>query len=75
MSQTSEHAFESYVESVLLDQAGWRRGNATSWDVERALFPARIHAFLQETQPKLWDEMRALHAAGLESLLIITLVK
>ena len=41
MSQTTEHAFESYVESVLLEQAGWLRGDLAEWDVERALFPAR----------------------------------
>ncbi len=75
MSQTTEHAFESYVEFILLDQAGWHRGDAAEWDVERALFPTRVHAFLQETQPKLWDEMRALHAAGLESLLVTALIK
>ena len=32
-------------------------------------------AFLEATQPKLWSEMRALHAAGLEKLLIGALVK
>jgi catechol 2,3-dioxygenase-like lactoylglutathione lyase family enzyme len=30
---------------------------------------------LQETQPKLWGEMQALHGAGRESLLINTLIK
>lgn len=44
-------------------------------DKERALFPAQVFAFLQETQLKLWDDMRALHAAGLEMLLLSTLVK
>jgi type I restriction enzyme R subunit len=43
--------------------------------VDRALFPARICAFLQDTQPKLWEEMKKLHGSGLESLLIDTLVK
>jgi len=75
LSQTSEYAFESYVESVLLQQAGWQRGDSAEWDVERAIFPARVHAFLQETQPTLWAEMRTLHAEGLESLLINALVK
>jgi len=75
MSQTDEKAFESYVETILLDQAGWKQGGTPEWDVDRALFPARIYAFLQDTQPKLWEEMRKLHGAGLESLLINTLVK
>src|SRR5213593_1969620 len=75
MSQTNEKAFESYVETILLNQAGWRTGDVAEWDVERALFPDRIYAFLQDTQPKLWEEMRKLHATGLESLLISTLIK
>lgn len=74
MSQTNERAFESYVELMLLDR-GWEPGTNAEWDVERALFPARVCAFLEVTQEKLWKEMRALHAAGLEALLIGALVK
>ena len=73
--QTNEHAFEVHVEEVLHQQCGWHAGTTTEWDVERALFPAQVYAFLQSTQPRLWDEMRALHAAGLEDLLIGVLVK
>lgn len=75
MSQTNEKAFESYVEIILHNQAGWQRGSTKDWDVERALFPAQVFAFLQETQPKLWTEMQVLHGNGLESLLLNTLVK
>jgi len=53
MPQTTEKAFETYVETILLNQAGWQSGTTTEWDVEAALFPARIFAFLQETQPKV----------------------
>jgi type I restriction enzyme, R subunit len=42
---------------------------------ERALFPAQLFAFIQETQAKFWEEMRALHGEGLEALLLTTLVK
>ena len=65
MSQTNEQAFESYVETIL-SRSGWQFGDRAEWDVERALFPARIFAFLQATQPDLWKEMRKLHDAGLE---------
>ena len=74
MAQTTEKAFETYLEAVL-HNCGWESGALVEWDVEHAVFPARIFAFLQETQPKLWDEMHALHGAGRESLLINTLVK
>lgn len=75
MAQTTEKAFESYVETILLNQAGWLAGDLAEWDVERALFPTPICAFLEDTQPKLWEEMRKLHGTGLESLLINTLAK
>ena len=75
MTQTSEHAFETYIESVLLGKSGWQPGSNTEWDVDLALFPAGIHAFLQDTQPGLWEEMRALHGDGLEDMLIKALVK
>jgi type I restriction enzyme R subunit len=63
------------VEQILCGPAGWRPGNLAEWDVERALFPARICAFIAETQPKLWADMRVLHGVGLERLIIDALVK
>jgi type I restriction enzyme R subunit len=74
LSQTTERAFESYVE-LMLRQRGWEPGALAEWDVEQALFPATVCAFLEATQPKLWNEVRALHGAGLEALLIAALVK
>ena len=72
--QTNERAFESYVESMLLAR-GWQAGTNAEWDVQRALFPARVWHFLETTQPTLWGSMRALHGAGLEPLMIGALVK
>ena len=75
MSQTNEKAFETYVEEILLSRGGWKSGSNTEWDKERAVFPAQVFAFIQDTQPKLWAEMKDQHAAGLEPLLLATLVK
>lgn len=75
MPQTNERAFESYVETILKERSGWKSGALTEWDEARALFPKRVFAFLEETQPKLWADMKALHGAGLEELLLNTLVK
>lgn len=73
--QTNERAFETYVEEILLTRGGWQSGSNAEWDKERALFPAQVFAFIQDTQHELWDEMRKLHTAGLEALLLTTLVK
>ena len=72
--QTNERAFESYVETMLLDR-GWQAGTNAEWDLEHALFPARVCHFIEATQPKPWAEMRALHGAGLEKLIIGALAK
>ncbi len=73
--QTTERAFETYVEEILLTRGGWKSGSNVEWDKERALFPAQVFAFIHDTQPKLWAEMKTQHAEGLEALLLNTLVK
>ena len=73
-SQTTEQAFESTVESMLLG-AGWRAGDLGEWDVERALFPARAVAFIRETQPDEWARMAGLHGDDVESLVVAQLAR
>lgn len=73
--QTNEHTFEVQVEKTLLCQGGWCAGTIAEWDVDLALFPAKVVAFLEATQPHLWAEMRALHGAKLNDLVVKALVK
>lgn len=74
MNQTSEKAFESYVEHMLLAK-GWQAGSVRDWDKDRALFPAHITAFIAATQTQLWESMRGQHGSNLETLIINELVK
>ncbi|MFZ3018106.1 MAG: type I restriction endonuclease [Gallionella sp.] len=73
--QTTERAFESHVEEMLLKQGGWLPGTNAEWDKERALFPIRVFAFIEATQPKLWAEMAAMHGPNLQPMLLDALVK
>ena len=73
-TQTTEQAFESTVESMLLE-AGWRAGDLGEWDVDRALFPARAVAFIRETQPDEWARMAGLHGDDVESLVVAQLAR
>ncbi len=75
MSQTTETHFEAAVQEILLTQSGWNPGVLSEWDKARALFPARVISFLKTTQEKLWKQMETQHGAGLEPMLIDTLVK
>ena len=74
MSQTTEKAFETYLEHMLT-AGGWQRGDVAEWDKARALFPARILAFIEATQPKLWADMAAQHGGNLQAMLIAALDK
>lgn len=70
----TEKAFESYLEQMLT-HGGWQVGDVGEWDKVLALFPARMFAFIEATQPKLWGEMAALHGDGLKPMLLQGLVK
>ena len=72
--QTSEHAFESTVESML-GQAGWASAGADEWDVDQALFPHRVVAFLESTQPDQWAEAKSIHGAELGARILDRLGK
>jgi type I restriction enzyme R subunit len=70
----TERALEDSVEAALLDR-GWIRGTASAFDRERALDPTHLFAFVEETQPTLWAELRAQHGAELESAFLSVLEK
>lgn len=73
--QTTERAFEFHVEDLLLKQGAWLPGTNAEWDKARALFPARIFAFIEATQPKLWAEMSMQHGSNLQPMLLDALGK
>jgi len=52
--QTTEKAFESYLEDTLINKAGWGQGSNKDWDKQLALFRSEVVAFIKETQPVLW---------------------
>jgi len=75
MSQTTEKAFETYLEEILLTKGGWQPCGPEEWDVDLALFPKRVTSFLADSQPRLWAQMQKLHGSGLEDMVIKALVK
>ena len=60
MKTTSEAAFETAIEAVLL-AAGYNRLAGKGFDRERAIFPDEALAFIQATQAKVWGKLEALH--------------
>ena len=59
----TEAAFETVIEAHLLNY-GYAAVPAEGFDRERAVFPETVLAFIQETQPKEWARLEALHGDG-----------
>jgi len=60
MKRTSEAAFETAIEAVLLAE-GYIPVSAKGFDRERAIFPAEALEFIRTTQAKVWEKLEALH--------------
>ncbi|MEY6433576.1 type I restriction endonuclease [Thioalkalicoccus limnaeus] len=60
MKSTSEAAFETAIETILLGD-GYTRVDAKGFDRERAIFPDEALAFIRATQGKVWEKLEALH--------------
>ncbi|WP_045227331.1 type I restriction endonuclease subunit R [Methyloterricola oryzae] len=56
---------------------GWlyTQGDAAHYDRVRALFPADVLAWVQETQPKAWEALEKSHGASAETVLLDRLRK
>jgi type I restriction enzyme R subunit len=71
-----EISFENEICDSLAAQ-GWlyAEGDAALYDRARALFPADVIAWVQETQPKAWEALSKNHGASAEAVLLDRLRK
>lgn len=60
MKRTSEAAFETAIEEVLLAH-GYERQDSKFFDREQAIFPELALDFIRTTQAKTWEKLEALH--------------
>lgn len=74
MKSTSEAAFETAIEAVLLAN-GYARIDGKGFDRERAIFPDEALAFIRATQGKVWEKLEALHGEQTEARVVESLVK
>ncbi len=58
--RTSEAAFETAFESHFLTH-GYEPLDRAGYDKERAIFPAAVLSFIQQTQPAEWTKLQSLH--------------
>ncbi|MGY4636157.1 type I restriction endonuclease subunit R [Pseudomonas sp. TE24901] len=74
MKRTSEEAFETAIEVVLLSD-GYSKVDGRSFDRERAIFPAEALAFIRDTQPRVWEKLEVLHGVQTSERVLESLTK
>ena len=70
----TEETLEALIEKHLLEN-GYTSASPKDYDREKALLPIALVAFIQETQPKKWEQLKAFHGDKLESLFTSQLAK
>ena len=65
-----EKAFESAIEHHLATAGGYVKGDRDGFDVERAIFPAEVLAFVKATQPNEWAYLAGLQKDKAEETLL-----
>ena len=71
----TETNFENIIEKELIQYSGYEKGNVTNYDPETALFPTEIIKFIQETQPKQWQNLAKTSPNDAEKIIIDSLTK
>ncbi len=74
MKSTSEAAFETAIESVLLAD-GYHKLQSSEFDAELAIFPQEVLAFIRETQLTVWQKLESLHGDKTSERVIQSLCK
>lgn len=75
MSITTENTFESALVQSLVEQGGYTEGNAPDYSPELGMFKYEVIKFLQESQPKRWEKIAAIHGADADNRVIQRLFK
>ncbi|UYZ84869.1 DEAD/DEAH box helicase family protein [Entomomonas sp. E2T0] len=70
----SEWYFERAVEKSLTTEGGYVKGNPKEYDPKIALFPNDVIAFIQATQPNIWDKIEHAYQAGASDYILRDLV-
>ena len=66
--------FESDI-AAHLTANGWLEGDPAKYDRELALYPEDVFAWVQETQPKTWEKLKAAKNGGAEAALLARLAQ
>jgi type I restriction enzyme R subunit len=72
---TTENTFETSIVQSLIENGGYTQGNAPDYSPELGLFKYEVLKFLQETQPKNWQKISAIHGDNVDNRIIQRIYK
>lgn len=72
---TTEQTFESAIIESLIQHGNYTQGNASDYSPELGMFKYDVIAFLQNTQPKAWEKITAVHGSDADNRIIQRLFK
>lgn len=75
MSITTEYTFETALVQSLKEHGGYTEGNAPDYSPELGMFKYEVIKFLQESQPKRWEKISAVHGDDVDNRVIQRLYK
>ena len=75
MSITTENTFEKAIVESLLQFGNYTQGNSPDYSPELGMFKYDVIAFLQNTQPKAWEKITAVHGSDADNRIIQRLFK
>lgn len=71
----TEDTFEEAIETALIENGGYIKGDPTSYNAALALDPITLFSFLKDTQPKKWEKISKIHGTSIEQKLLHRLNK
>ncbi len=75
MTITTENTFETALVKTLIEQGDYTEGNSPDYSPELGMFKYEVIKFLQESQPKRWEKISAIHGADADNRVIQRLYK
>lgn len=75
MTGHTEQDFERAIEHELTTRGGYFKRSAADFDAERCLFPADVIGFIEDTQPRQWQQLAALLKGRTTDQVLSDLVK
>ena len=75
MKVFDETTFEVAIITSLVEHGGYEARHPDDYDNVRALLPKQVAGYVQDTQPKPWSKVQALHGDKLEGLFLDALGK